>query len=446
MAKILLVSENKDLRELLSFQLTSKNSVEVKESESAKEAAEQVLATGAPNYELIIFPWEGAQSPLVAALQNQKHDFPVILLPDAKASKPAKGELKGLVVLGEVSPGHLAQDVSQLVQDFLQKGGAQADVAEEFCPIRTNLLIRATPLKSDIFIRLSKTKFVKLFATGDEFDTHDLERYYQAKKVEYLYLRRQEVAEFIQKFSRELDELLARTDLKQEEVFQEAEMSQETVHELVQKIGFTEEVQELAKKNIDLTLKAIGSNPRLAELINRIIGSGNYISQHSTLLAHVACCVAKEMEWGSESTFSKLVLAAYMHDISVTEPELARINTLKELAEKGSSFSEESVKSYHLHPARSADMVRSFKEIPADVDVIVQQHHERPNGSGFPRGLSHNYIAPLGAVFIVAHDMAQYILEERENFNLAHFVDEKKPFFNQGNFKKVIVALEKVKL
>lgn len=442
--KVLLISENKDLKELFSFQISSRHPIQVKECIDSKEAAE--ILSRETDIELLISPYNAADTAMLTSLQNLKSPLPTIFILDAKGTKPEKGALKGIAVLGEVTPANLVEGVSALIKDFLEKAAKPGDSEVDFCPIRTNLLIRATPLKSDIYIRLSKTKFVKMFKTGDEFDHRDLERYYQTKKVEYMYLRKAEMSEFIEKFRRELDELLAKTDLKQEEAVQAAEMSQEAIHELVHKVGFTEEVQELAKKNVELTLKTIGAHPKLSDLLKNVAQAGNYLSAHSTLLALVTCCVAKEMEWGSESTFSKLVLASYMHDISVADPALAQVNTLRELEDKKGSFDEEMVKAYHLHPAKSADVVRSFKEIPADVDLIVQQHHERPNGSGFPRGLSHNYIAPLGAVFIVSHDLTQAILEQKDAFKLPDFVDEKKPFYNQGNFKKVMVALEKVKL
>jgi hypothetical protein len=135
-----------------------------------------------------------------------------------------------------------------------------------------------------------------------------------------------------------------------------------------------------------------------------------------------------------------------MHDISVTNPEIAKMTTLRELEAKKDSFPDHDVKAYHLHPAKSADIVRSFSEVPADVDIIVQQHHERPNGSGFPRGLLFNYIAPLSSLFIVAHDLTQNILDKREKFSLPVYLAENKRQLNKGNFKRVISALEKVKI
>ncbi|MGZ3712154.1 MAG: HD domain-containing phosphohydrolase [Bdellovibrionota bacterium] len=441
--KVLLVTDNKDLKELLSLQLSSRLPSTVKECISEAEAAE-ALRKGTEKFDALICDYQSPDSALLRYVGESKLGIPVILFYDPAGPKPDAGKLPGILLLGTVELNKLVEGIVGLLKPQADK--VDPATITEYCPIRTNLLIRVSPLKGDVYIRLSGEKFVKLFQTGDEFDQMDMARYYEEKRVEYMYLRRAETSEFIQKFTNELEQLLKKTDLKPEEALATAEMTQEAVQELVHRVGFTPEVQTLAKKNVELSLKAIGSQPKLSTLINKVIKDGNYLSQHSTLLSHMACCVAKEMDWGSEATFSKLVLASYMHDISLSHPELAKINSLAELETNKANFPAEAVKSYHLHPAKSADVVRSFQEIPPDVDLIVLQHHERPGGGGFPRGLAHNYIAPLSAVFIVAHDLTQEILAQKERFSLPNFILDRKRFFNQGNFKKVMAALEKVKV
>lgn len=443
--KILLVSENQDIKELLTFQVTSRFAVEAKECASPKDAVD-LLQANPQACDLLIAPFTGPSSILIKFLRDRKPPLPVLFFFDPGVVKPDAATFTGLELVGAVESEKLVDGVLKAVEGFMHSSTEGTQPSGEYCPIRTNLLIRVSPLKSDVFIRLSEKKFIKLFRPGDEFNTEDLERYYQEKKIEYMYLRQSETAEFIKKFRFELEELLLRNDLGKEEAMEATEEAHEAIQELVHRVGFNEEVQELAKKNVQLTLKAVGSNPRLADLIGKITREGNYIASHSTLLAHVACCVAKELEWGSEATFSKLVLAAYMHDISLQNPEIAKVNTLRELEERKKQYPEADVKNYHLHPAKSADVVRAFKEVPSDVDIIVQQHHERPNGAGFPRGLLFNYISPLSSLFIVAHELTQEILSKRTNFALPQFLTDKKPLFNQGNFKKVIAALEKAKL
>ncbi|MGE3260971.1 MAG: HD-GYP domain-containing protein [Bacteriovoracia bacterium] len=440
--RVLLVTENKDLKELLSFQLSSRLPSTVLECSSETEAV--AALTKGEKVDSIIGEFKSVDSPLLTYIREQKLTTPLVLFYDPKGKAPDQSKLAEVQLLGAVELVKLVDGITLLLKPLSEKSPPESGM--EYCPIRTSLLIRVSPLKSDIYIRLSGEKFVKLFQTGDEFDEKDLTRYYEEKHVEYMYLRREETSEFIQKFTNELDELLKRTDLKPEEAMPTAEMAQEAMQELVHRVGFTPEVQTLAKKNVQLVLKAIGDKPKLSALIGKVTKGGNYLSQHSTLLSHMACCLAKEMDWGSEATFSKLVLASFMHDISLSHPELAKINSLQELEQSKAQFPEEAVKSYHLHPAKSADVIRSFQEIPPDVDLIVLQHHERPTGGGFPRGLAHNYIAPLSALFIVSHELTQEILAQQEKFSLPNFILDRKRFFNQGNFKKVMAALEKVKI
>lgn len=257
--KILVVADNKDIKELLTFQITSRFETAPKECASAREAVDLLTADPAA-YQLLISPYNGPQSVVVKYLRECKNPLPVIFFYDPAITRPDTAALAGLEVVGTVESAKLVDGTLAAIESFVQKKDAGATFSE-FCPIRTNLLIRVSPLKSEIYIRLSEKKFVKLFRVGDEFNTEDLEKYYETKKVEYMYLRRSDTSEFITKFRRELEELILRTDVKKEEEIATAEAAQETVHELINKVGFTEEVQELAKKNIELTLKSVGSNP-----------------------------------------------------------------------------------------------------------------------------------------------------------------------------------------
>ncbi len=462
--KVLLYLPQKDVRELLSFQITSHTPLQVKEMEtedaalaalrkdeahrqafeilqkaSADDSANQVI----DNPDLIdcaIIPGDSAGSAFLGHLKTRAHPIGVIFV--YENTEPQVDTMVGVTHLGSVPHKTLVESTLTILQNLSLEGGAEEET--KFCPIRTTLLIRACPLSSDIYIRLSKNKYVRLFHAGTDFDKNDLQKYYDTKKVEYMYLKRDEMAEFVSKFKDELKSLLTRTDIPGDKLLKSAEVAQEAIHQMIHQVGFTKEIQDMARTNVEVTLKAIGKNPKLSDILSGLEEKGNYISQHSAALAHVACCIAKEMEWGSESTFTKLVIASYMHDVSLTDPDLAKVNTLGELKEKQGQFPQDQTKSYHLHPNKAAEMVRSFEEIPADVDSIVAQHHERPGGAGFPRGLTNNYIPPLSTLFIIAHDLVQDMMEKKDKFSMNDFIQAKKAEFSQGNFRKVMHALEKI--
>jgi HD-GYP domain-containing protein (c-di-GMP phosphodiesterase class II) len=92
----------------------------------------------------------------------------------------------------------------------------------------------------------------------------------------------------------------------------------------------------------------------------------------------------------------------------------------------------------------AAEVAKQFSEVPPDVDLIIAQHHERPDGSGFPRGLSSTYIAPLSAIFIVAHDMTQYAIEKGKAFKAADFLEEFREQYKPSQFRKVVQAIEQL--
>ena len=90
--------------------------------------------------------------------------------------------------------------------------------------------------------------------------------------------------------------------------------------------------------------------------------------------------------------------------------------------------------------------------MPPDVDSIIAQHHERPDGSGFPRGLTHLRIGPLATVFIVAHDIVTYLFDNdiaganvEKGLDLDKFIEQKSKTYQMGTFKKVIAVVPKIR-
>ena len=156
----------------------------------------------------------------------------------------------------------------------------------------------------------------------------------------------------------------------------------------------------------------------------------------------LACSIASQMQWGSETTFHKLTLAAFLHDIALDDNDLAACVTLKDA--QAPKFTEDQRKAFRDHPFASAEIAKKFSEVPPDVDIIIAQHHERHDGSGFPRGLGANYIAPLAAIFIVAHDMAQFALAQGKQFNVGMYLGVARDKYKTSQFRKVVQAIEQL--
>lgn len=88
--------------------------------------------------------------------------------------------------------------------------------------------------------------------------------------------------------------------------------------------------------------------------------------------------------------------------------------------------------------------MKKFKEVPADTTEIVLQHHELPQGGGFPRGLVHKFIGNLAALFIIAHEVVGEIIEKGDKFDMFAFFDKYKGKYSQGKFREIIKAIDPV--
>ena len=218
------------------------------------------------------------------------------------------------------------------------------------------------------------------------------------------------------------------------------------------KLGFTEEVQNFARQSVQKAMEDVKKSPRLSMILSQLSKDRDqYISSHSMLLSFVACALATQVQWKSDSTYQKLSLAAFLHDITLTNQEIARYDSLRVLVHDREKFSEEDFKSYRTHPLDAAEIARQFTEVPPDVDQVIAQHHEKPDGSGFPRGLTHSRINPLSMVFIVAHDVVRFMLDKglTEGVSPDHwkeFLETHTETYKQSQFKKLLEIFKGIQL
>ncbi len=343
--------------------------------------------------------------------------------------------------------------LEQLLKDLRELEGQKNSVALglptqctdlDYIKVKTKLLLSVSPLEGDVFIRLSENKYIRLFGKGDVFDLKDLEKYTTQKGVIYLYISKSLCTEFISKYRSELIKQPQNKETDLESQLQLEQSVQETVQELVNKIGFTEEVQKITRTHVDLSLKVMTKAPRLKELIDKLKkNSENYLSAHTVFCAYLSCAIAGQMEWGSNTTFYKLSLASFLHDISLENDVLTAITTREQLEAKRAQFTEKEIHDFLQHPMTVGDMVQKMSEVPPDVDTIIRQHHESPDGSGFPRGLTYSHIAPLSCVFIVAHDVTSAIFRDGpEQFQINQFLEANREKYKASQFRKIMACLK----
>ena len=114
---------------------------------------------------------------------------------------------------------------------------------------------------------------------------------------------------------------------------------------------------------------------------------------HQDRVAAIACSVAREMEWNEEE-IRAVRLAAALHDVG-------KMIVSQEILNKPGRLTAEEFAQVKLHPQAGYLIL---KDIPFrwPIAEAVRQHHERMNGSGYPRGLMGDEILPIARIVAIA--------------------------------------------
>lgn len=202
------------------------------------------------------------------------------------------------------------------------------------------------------------------------------------------------------------------------------------------------------EQKVTKILDQVRKSPKLKQLFKQMKidrNADNYISTHIGILINISTAICIQMEWSTDKTLEKFVYASYLHDMALAErPDLARINSFEALESLKATLSPVDYKLVLEHPNIAANTIEDMSEIPADVAAMIRQHHELPKGDGYPSKCSHQKIAPLTVVFIVAQDLAEYIIANPV-WKIEDYVAKSKVKFQGSHFTKIFRSLSEIK-
>ena len=128
-----------------------------------------------------------------------------------------------------------------------------------------------------------------------------------------------------------------------------------------------------------------------------------YTAGHQRRVAELAEAIAKDMGISSKEIIG-IRMAAVVHDIG-------KIHIPAEILSKPTTLSDAEVEIIRTHPKVGWDVLKHI-DFPWPVAEMVYQHHERLDGSGYPRGLKGDDIL-LGARILMVADVVDAMSEFR---------------------------------
>ncbi len=259
-------------------------------------------------------------------------------------------------------------------------------------------------LPASVFIRMKPGNYLLIGKKGDKAAFSSLHSYHN------------EAAKFFVKNSEHSDLIVNVTQITSKLI------SQKNIPDTV-KIKFVGNLSEEALNSISTSgVVSVAKIQRVAALIDQMAKNTegfdkimNLIrsmpeneSKHATSTCIISLLLADEMDINLQQAREKVAMGALLHDVG-----------LKFIPEKITSkqrhlWSPSELEAYEQHPIKGAEMLRDLKEVPYEVLLIIAEHHENAQGTGYPKKIRDVKISPLSKIVALADLFSELILIKRE--------------------------------
>jgi hypothetical protein len=286
----------------------------------------------------------------------------------------------------------------------------------------------------DIFFHLNDEKLIKVFNKGDDLDPESpsLKKYQPGAVKAYLYIQNEDYTSYINCIKSHAEKSGNKIYTKfAVEIFDNL-----TNH--LADMSVSTPVIDTALEVSLLSLEMIEKDEDLTKLLNDQLIYNQYLCEHSFFLSLISTAICQKSAINSHSNLMKLSLASILHDISLTEN--ASLSAVQDIhSPEYRKLENKDKKLVTHHPLASAKYAKLFPAYEIDLKRIISEHHERPDGKGFPKGLMVEQISALTIIFKIAHDLTTYMLEQGVfEENIKDIINDLRNKYYQKEFQQYI--------
>lgn len=148
-----------------------------------------------------------------------------------------------------------------------------------------------------------------------------------------------------------------------------------------------------AKSAVSALATTLDKNLSALVWLTRIKQQDNYTAQHCINVAILSMGLARALEW-EDKDVEHAGLAGLLHD-------LGKMRLDHDILNKPGRLTPEEFDHLKRHSQLGYDLLRTDKDVPADVAVAVLDHHERPDGRGYPNGKKAGEYSAMAALVAV---------------------------------------------
>ncbi len=341
-----------------------------------------------------------------------------------------------------------AEEVTKTIEDAInwaKKEEFENNIVElsteEFLPLKLRNFYLYQQVPFDVYVELTKTKFIKAISANKPYTQSQIQDF-QKRNIKYLYLEKNEHLNFLENSINKIKKslkLIPQEDPKKR--IQTIIAGVLVAHQYIKDVGVADNLKEFIDILIDNISKSLKAYSNLENLLLEFPMEHGDIAEQAVLKALISEFIVKSLGWRSDLTKSKTGLTAILHDIYVEREEWSTI-TYKDHPDLDYLESEQK-QALMEHPKKAAELSHYFSNY-SDVDFIIEEHHEQPDGNGFPRGLNAGKITQVSAIFIISSNFViQLVMNGISQSSLRTIIRSFMSIYNVGNFKEPFSLLSK---
>lgn len=253
-------------------------------------------------------------------------------------------------------------------------------------------------------------KYIKMNYAADHFV--EILRKLQQKELEEVFIKQEDCQKVLGEIQTSMSsKSFYDPKTTDEERMERAENSVEVVKNLINQLGVDKQTVEILKNVNQKTIGLLSESPSIFIFIKQFKKNCSEEFLRSVLTAYLTSLVIDKFPWKSGPVKEKAALASMLCDITLTKEDFA---ALKEHDLHGTALSDK----LKNHPFEVSKLLSSKKDIiPSETITIIEQHHEMPDGTGFPAQLELHRFNQLSSIFIVCQKFTENLFVENFDYN-----------------------------
>lgn len=261
-------------------------------------------------------------------------------------------------------------------------------MAERFVTCDLDQILVGEPLPVDVFLYIN-FRFITYKLAGDVIDRASFERF-EFKKVKNLFILEKEQPKF-DEWARKSQAAVA------PEVPPSPELSQarEDAHRKTMDIFQSAHPDKLIEQTLSASKELVNEvmkYPFAVQSLSQLQTYSRGTVDHSVNVSILSVYLAMQMGYSHHVILQHVGLGGLLHDIGKTQVRIEDGDSNEAIALKMAK-----------HPELGGKMLEAQQKMPNEVKMVVVQHHEYHDGSGYPRKLRANAIYDLSRIVVIAN-------------------------------------------